>query len=347
MTNDVDDLAIADRLLAVLRDRAGRPALEYAVGPVRIPGGFDTRIFAFALRDAPAPLAGPLVLRLHRPETDPAKARFEAVVHRTVAGLGYPCPPALLVGDARDGLGGAFLVMPRVAGRVLLATLRGPGLVRVPGMLARWHLALHALDAGPLRRALAAADCDPARCGVSADLAALGRAVEHARLDGLRAALAWLIEHCPPEPAVPVVCHGDFHPLNILMEGARVTGVVDWANLRFADPAYDVGATVALLRNGPLDVPRGVRALVALGRRWLVDAYRRSYLRGRPLEPGRLRYYEALRTLGFLVEGRTHRQAAAGVIDPPTKPSAFVSPRVLDGAARRLHALTGVRPGSC
>ena len=341
----MDDLSIADRLLAVLRARTGRAGLDYAVRPERIHGGFDTRIFSFTLRDAPDAFAGPLVLRLHRPETDAAHARFEAVVHRTLASLGYPCPTALLVGDARDGLGGAFLVMPRLPGRVMLAAMRGPGLLRLPMMLAGLQLALHALDAEPLRRALAAADFDPARCSMGEDLTAMAHAIERARLDGLRPALAWLLAHRPPAGSVTVVCHGDFHPLNVLVERGRATGVVDWAanHLRFTEPAYDVGATAAILRHGPLDVPRGLGALASLGRRLLIEGYRRTYLRARPLEPARLHYYEALRTLGLLVEGGVYRRAAEGAIPTPTKPSAFASPRLLQGAAHRLRALTGVR----
>src|SRR4030095_13432052 len=145
MLHDVDDTAIADRLLGILRRRAGART-DYAVRPARIPGGFDSRIFAFTLRGAPDGLLGPPVLRLNRSDADPARARFEATVHRTVAMLGYPCPPVLLVGEADDGLGGAFLVMPRVPGRAMLDALWGPRLVRLPDLLARLHLRLHTLD---------------------------------------------------------------------------------------------------------------------------------------------------------------------------------------------------------
>ena len=342
MMHDADDTTIADRLIAILRRRAGVEA-EYAVRPAQIPGGFDSRIFAFSLHGAPDGLSGPLVLRLNRADVDPARARFEATVHRTMAVLGYPCPPVLLVGEAGDGLGGAFLVMPRVPGRVMLDGLWGPGLVRLPEMLASLQLRLHALDPDPLRRALSEAGFDPAGLTVQRDLDAAARDVERARLDGLRPVLDWLTRHRPAEPAAQVVCHGDFHPLNILVEAGRPQGVIDWVNVRFTDPAYDVGATTAILTNGPLDLPAGLRTAAAVGRRLLVAAYRRTYLRERPLERDRLRYYEALRTFGFLLEAGLVRQSAAGVA-PYTKPSAFTSPQVQRGATRRLQALTGVTP---
>ena len=344
MISELDDATISARLLGVLRARTAAAALDYAVPLTRIAGGFDTRTFTFALRGAPDGLAGPLVLRLHRPDADPGRSRLEGAVHAAVAAAGYPCPPALLVGGVDEGLGGGFLVMPRVPGRVMLDALLGPRLIWMPDMLARLHLGLHVLDPAPVRRTAAAAGFDPARLSVSDDLANAAREVDRARLDGLHAALEWLVARCPPSPRDPVVCHGDFHPFNILVADGRPSGVIDWANVRLAEPAYDVGATIALLSQGPLEVPSGLGAAAAVGRRLLVAAYRHTYLRGRLLEPDRLRYFEALRTFGFLLEAQLHRQAAAGVIPARSKPTAFAGAEVRRGALRRFHALTGVLP---
>lgn len=37
-----------------------------------------------------------------------------------------------------------------------------------------------------------------------------------------------------------VLCHCDFHPGNVLVEDAEVTGVLDWSSARFAPRAFDV-----------------------------------------------------------------------------------------------------------
>src|SRR5262245_1161597 len=342
--NTDDTPTLARSFLALLRRRVGAPHLEYAGSPERIPGGYDTRIFAFALRGAPPELSGPLILRLYRSDTDPSRAPAEAAIHRTVAALGYPCPPALLVGDVSDGLAGGFLVLPRVRGHVLLDESWGPGLLRMPALLARLHMALHALDPAPLRHALASAGIAPARLRTDTALDEALREVAAARLDGLRPVLDWLVANRPPETPAAVMCHGDFHPLNVLVENGAVTGVIDWANLRFGEAAYDVGATIALLSNGPVDAPFGLHRVVGLARRFLVDAYRRAYLRQSPLSLDRLLYYEALRTVVFVVEAGVHHRAAAGVIPPRSKPSAFVSPPVLARAMRRVEELTGITP---
>lgn len=41
-------------------------------------------------------------------------------------------------------------------------------------------------------------------------------------------------------PAPPSLCHGDFHVGNVLFDGARATGIVDWDHARVADPRGDV-----------------------------------------------------------------------------------------------------------
>jgi len=46
-----------------------------------------------------------------------------------------------------------------------------------------------------------------------------------------------LIPYCRGERAV---VHGDFHVGNILSDGRAVTGLIDWANLKYGDPLYDV-----------------------------------------------------------------------------------------------------------
>src|SRR5262245_6407533 len=47
------------------------------------------------------------------------------------------------------------------------------------------------------------------------------------------------------------------HPLNVLVDGGRISGVIDWSErrLRLGDPAYDVGATVAILSHGRVNAP--------------------------------------------------------------------------------------------
>ncbi len=51
--------------------------------------------------------------------------------------------------------------------------------------------------------------------------------------------------------ATPVLLHLDFHPLNVLSDGRRITCVLDWANARAGDPRADVARTYTILRVEP------------------------------------------------------------------------------------------------
>jgi hygromycin-B 4-O-kinase len=46
-----------------------------------------------------------------------------------------------------------------------------------------------------------------------------------------------LAVHCPEER---VLIHNDFWFENVLSEGERITGVIDWANALYGDPLYEV-----------------------------------------------------------------------------------------------------------
>jgi hypothetical protein len=70
--------------------------------------------------------------------------------------------------------------------------------------------------------------------------------------------------------AAPSLLHMDYHPLNVMVDGGQVTGVLDWANVRVGDKRADLARTVTLLRLPPL--PPGTPAVVQLVMRPLLEA---------------------------------------------------------------------------
>src|SRR5262249_30969090 len=135
-----------------------------------------------------------------------------------------------------------------------------PGLARrLPVLLADAAVALHALDPSPVRHRLAAAGSS-ASISVPELLAALiAEAGDLGRTD-LAAAGRRLAER-RPAPGREVICHGDLHPFNVLVDGDRVT-VIDWTASLIADPAYDLAFTWLLLSDAPLDVPGALRPVL-------------------------------------------------------------------------------------
>ena len=329
---------VARRLLDHLRRTLGEPALEFAEPPEPIRGGYDTQIFAFRLAGAPVPFSGPLILRLLGPQHDPTRALRERVVQNAVAGLGYPAPRVLAASADVAILDGAFLIMERAPGRPMLEVRK----FDIAGVLVQMQLRLHDLDAQPLLRAVRQEGRGdmPGLEGVLADL---GARVARRPIQGLVGAVEWLRSHRPPEPSRLVICHGDFHPQNILMSKHTVTGVLDWPNAVVADPAYDVAATRTILTCTPMEmavVPALVRWLAPMMRPILVGRHLAGYQRRRRLDRTTLAYYEAVNCMRGLVRVSEARLAARGGRDGlnPLDASSFG-----ERLAARFARITGVR----
>ena len=342
------DADLGRRLLEYLRSRLGESALDYSEPPASVSGGFDTRIFAFRLRGAPPAYTGPLILRLlHERDYAPRVLR-EAVTQNTLADLGYPAPRSLLAVADLAPLGGAFLIMEHLPGEPLTKA----GVFEIRRVLLGMQLRLHALDADVLLRALEREDLASVAAGSPAlgrETMTLGgllvqfeRRIARGALDGLVEGMAWLAGHRPVEPTPHVICHGDFHPSNILVSGTVVTGVLDWPNAIVADAAHDVAATKTILGLTPLEilgVPWTVRWLIRGLRPVMVRLYLAGYRRRRPLDPTTLAYHEALACMRQLVRtGENRLRRGAGPLNP-LDASSFG-----ETLAARFARITGITP---
>ena len=104
--------------------------------------------------------------------------------------------------------------------------------------------------------------------------------------------------------APELICHGDLHPFNFLVDPDGAITVLDWSAARLGPGAYDVAFTGLVLAEPPVSVPRALRPLVrAVGRR-LADRFRRNYARrtATDIDPWSLRWNEGVVCLRTLVE---------------------------------------------
>jgi len=332
------DTDIPERLIGVLRGATGTQDLEYERRPEPMRGGFWAELLSFSLAHPPDGWPADLVARLM---PDPGTARKETFLQRTVAAAGYPTPPVRASGGPDCGLGRAFMVMDRAAGRSALSGLDGltpaavPRLLRqIPDLLAGSMARLHALDPDLVRGELEQVREVPVT--VPGLLSALARsAAEFGRPD-LAGAARWLADH-PPRPAPDVICHGDLHPFNLLADGDRVT-VLDWSSALLAPRAYDVAFTSLLLSEPPLRVPGWQRPLVRVLGRLLARRFVRGYQRqtGTAVEPAELRWHQAVVCLRALTD-------VAGWVYQDAADTRAGHPWLVSGSAfaRRLATLTG------
>ena len=105
-------------------------------------------------------------------------------------------------------------------------------------------------------------------------------------------------------PDGDALCHGDFHPGNILLAGEEPV-LIDWTNAMRGDPAADVARTRMMLRLGepPPGTSFALRTLARVGRSLLVTLYLRSYRRARPLDMDAVKRWEVPVAAARLSEG--------------------------------------------
>jgi thiamine kinase len=86
-----------------------------------------------------------------------------------------------------------------------------------------------------------------------------------ARLDGL--------------PRGDRLCHGDFHPGNVLVAPGDRALAIDWTGAARGDPAADVARSFVIIRHGAVtpDATRTLAALARVGRRVLWRGYAGAY----------------------------------------------------------------------
>jgi len=332
--------ALERDLLAVLR-RASGSDVEYDVPPTSLAGGFWAQLVRFRLRGAPAGWGGELVARVM---PDAWIAAKETAIQEAVADTGYRTPAVHLAGGPDDGLGQAFMIMDLAPGRPMLTGLSGVGAIaalprlarQLPEVLADSLIRLHRLDPTPVRERLASTGTYVS--GMDQVVTSLGETAEMLGRTDLTAVASWLATHRPlHEPEV--ICHGDLHPFNVLVDSEGSITVLDWSAALLAPAAYDLAFTGLTLAEPPVAVPRPLRPLVRVAGRFLARRFRRSYRRlsGTDLDDHSLRWHEGVVCLRALVE-------VAGWVAADQVSERKGHPWLVCGPAfaTRLHALTGV-----
>ena len=204
----------------------------------------------------------------------------------------------------------------------------------VPGLLAATQARLHALDPGPVERALAEHGIEPEEIRIEGRLEQLDARIQRGSFGGLEPVMRWLRAHQPESGGVSI-CHGDLVFVNICVAEGELTGVFDWSKTTLADPAFDVAATLARLRS---DVP-GLPAVLLAVQKLLARRYLAAYRRQRSVDPDALRTYEVHWLLHELLYGLEH--ARAGHEPTGLMQDRWLDPDVQANALARLVALTG------
>ncbi|HEY6393944.1 MAG TPA: phosphotransferase, partial [Candidatus Binataceae bacterium] len=131
-------------------------------------------------------------------------------------------------------------------------------------------------------------------------LAIITERVEKGPLPGLKEALGRVAQRAAWfRTAAPALLHMDYHPLNVMVQGVRVTGVIDWVNTDVGDRHLDAAMTAVILSSSALEKPRWMRDnLVGNSLRTsFASLYIPLYHAMAPLDFERFRYCQAVAAL--------------------------------------------------
>ncbi len=205
---------------------------------------------------------------------------------------GYPVARVLMVGLPGDGFTLPLQVMHRVPGDPMLAAItRRPWQVRTRlHELAALQARLHRLD--PAGFPEQPAGLAAAKLALAEGWAATLRDPE---LDRACRRFRAYVDDLDRGPRA--VCHGDFHPLNVVVGPAGAV-VLDWTDAGLGDPAGDVARTVMLLRVAGIAASSTVEraALRAIGP-GLARAYLAAYRADGVLDDDRFARWTSLHVL--------------------------------------------------
>ena len=193
------------------------------------------------------------VLKLYREWCPPNWIKYELEIGRIVQDAGLPVPR---IGDMVEVNGRRGVIYERIRGVSMLGVLRAqPWTVfRAARQFAELHAAM--------RRCVVPGDLPTQRAAFERSVRAAPGLADDLRDAALRALAAL--------PEGDQLCHGDFHPDNVMMS-ARGPIVIDWMTTTRGNPLADVARTLFLLTRG--EPP-------SLVDRWMVKLLRWQFIAG-------------------------------------------------------------------
>ncbi len=301
MSKNEAQTPLEEKLVAYLRAVTQEPALSLAEPLTQLQGGYETQTYRFRLSGLPSQ-PQPLILRLYPEFYGSSNANWESTIQNALADAGYPVARVHWVCSDMDVLGGAFFIMDHIPGTLLTYA----PMALVPQRLGQTQAQLHLVDSQPLQAALHQKGIDPYGYTIASRFDWLAQRAEV--YPQLQPVVDWLIANRPPEPAQLAICHGDFHPNNILYADGEITGVLDWPGFAIADPVFDVACTLMLMTIPFKLLLQTMPELQGVNLDDFVHHYLKAYQSVRPLDQTHLNFYRVRRCVFALFQGLEGQQ---------------------------------------
>ena len=214
----------------------------------RIPGGASRETWSFdaSWREGASTQQRGFILR-RDPEASLLETEryVEFRVYQALQGSGVPVPEVFWLEADPKWLERAFFIMGRLPGDASPQRLVASGFGGHAEAIAQQKVEIlariHSLDWRALGLEFLGVPEGPGRCADQeiGRWEAIMRAQEQEPQPALELALAWLRAHRPVAQTIALV-HADYRTGNFLVDGDRITGILDWEMVHLGDPLEDV-----------------------------------------------------------------------------------------------------------
>ncbi|MVO99538.1 phosphotransferase [Paenibacillus lutrae] len=202
------------------------------------------------------------ILKLYNKEFSEDAIRQEFEISSAAYSLGIQTPRPFQLTEAENRRG---ILFERIPGSTLLHNMtKKPWLMpKHSGTLAALHAELHTHDAPGLLRQ---------------QKSLLSHSIKSTLLLTEKEKNK-ILAHLDELPDGNKLCHGDFHPDNVMMNQSPI--IIDWMNGMSGNPAGDAARTIILITCGtmPEGTPIVLTVLINALRKWMKTAYMKEYLR--------------------------------------------------------------------
>jgi aminoglycoside phosphotransferase (APT) family kinase protein len=218
-----------------------------------ITSGWETQIFSFDLEWSTkrGKIEEGLIVRVYSPGIGAAKAERESTVMTQLLRVGYPVPRIHLTETNDSILGSPFIIMDRIHGSTLNDKL-GPSDVENDKwvmVFSRLFVKLHKLDWKYFVADSQSYHPEDPYYIVKSKVAEAREALTQHKKKDLMPIVDWLHRRIDSVPCKkPSLIHGDFHPMNIMIDDQQNPFVIDWGAAKVSDYRNDLAWTLLLTR---------------------------------------------------------------------------------------------------
>jgi aminoglycoside phosphotransferase (APT) family kinase protein len=228
------------------------------------------------------PYADGKILKLFLPTVPQAWIDKEIEIGRYIQEARLPVPKVYEVARMNDRVG---IVYERIEGPSLLNELAAKpwNVIRYGRLLAKLHLQVHEVRAP--------ADLETQRVWATGGIPASARLSKD-----IKDRILELLESLPEGN---VLCHGDFHPGNIIITPSGPV-IIDWMTVSKGVASGDIARTLTILEVGKAPEGTPLRWLLEWMRKIFLSSYRNTILQTRPDVKDTLSGWQAVMAANFL-----------------------------------------------